>query len=65
LIVRRSDPNDARRAILSLTPKGRELNGRRARTVEASVRRALAAAPASRIDAASELLRALARELER
>jgi DNA-binding MarR family transcriptional regulator len=65
LIVRRSDPNDARRAILSLTPKGRELNGRRARTVEASVRRALAAAPASRVNEASELLRALARELER
>lgn len=65
LIARRSDPDDARRSILSLTAKGRKLNGGRAGTVEAAVRRALAALPASRIEAASELLRALASELER
>lgn len=65
LIARRSDPDDARRSILSLTTKGRKLNGGRSRTVEASVRRALAASPASRIEAASELLRGLASELER
>jgi DNA-binding MarR family transcriptional regulator len=65
LLVRKSDPEDGRRAILTLTAKGRSVNGRRARTVEASVRRTLGSLPATRIGAARELLTALATELGR
>jgi MarR family transcriptional regulator, organic hydroperoxide resistance regulator len=63
LMARKSDPEDGRRAILTLTASGRKLNGKRARTVEASVRRTLASLPASRIEAARELLSSLATEL--
>jgi MarR family transcriptional regulator, organic hydroperoxide resistance regulator len=65
LLVRKNDPKDGRRAILTLTAKGRSVNGRRARTVEASVRRTLGSLPATRIGAARELLTALASELGR
>jgi DNA-binding MarR family transcriptional regulator len=63
LIRRRSDPGDGRRAILTLTPKGRRLNDRRSGTVESSVRRALAQFSAVKTDAARKVLSALAREL--
>lgn len=65
LIARKSDPVDRRRAIVTLTAKGRALNSRRARTAEASVRRTLSSVPASKIAAARELLRTLAVELQR
>jgi len=65
LIGRKRDPGDGRRAILTLTAKGRSLNSRRARTVEDSVRRTLDASPATRTNAARELLSALADELDR
>ncbi len=64
LVARRRDPEDGRRAILTLTAKGRSLNGKRGRTVEATVRRVLAAAPASQVEGARALLRALAAELD-
>ena len=63
LIARKGDPADRRRSILTLTVKGRALNGRRAGTVEASVRRTLAAMPAARVEAARMLLIALASDL--
>ncbi|HEX6274262.1 MAG TPA: MarR family transcriptional regulator [Polyangiaceae bacterium] len=65
LVSRRPDPKDGRRAILTLTAKGRAINAKRSGTVEASVRRTLEASPPSRVDAALELLRRLADELER
>lgn len=65
MISRKTHPADGRRAILTLTAKGRAINGRRAGTVEAAVRRTLEAIPVSRLEAARELLRRLARELDR
>jgi DNA-binding MarR family transcriptional regulator len=65
LIARKSDPKDGRRAILTLTAKGRTMNLRRGRTVEASVRRTLASLPATQVDSARALLGALAIALDR
>jgi DNA-binding MarR family transcriptional regulator len=58
------DPVDGRRAILTLRKKGRALNIRRARTVEESVRRALSSLPRAKIDAARNVLKTLADELD-
>jgi len=63
LVERRRDPSDGRRAILSLTTKGRALNARRAATVEESVRRALASQSHATIAAAGEVLSAIAESL--
>src|SRR5690349_20130294 len=43
LIRRKRDPRDGRRAILTLTTKGRALNDRKHGTVESAVQRALKA----------------------
>lgn len=64
LLERRRDPSDGRRAILSLTAKGRALNARRSGTVEESVRRALASQGPSKIAATGEVLTAIAHQLE-
>lgn len=64
LLERRRDPSDGRRAILSLTAKGRALNARRAGTVEESVRKALVSQSATKIAFAGEVLAAIARELD-
>ena len=63
LLERRRDPSDGRRAILSLSAKGRALNARRAGTVEESVRRALASRSRAKIAVAGDVLTAIAREL--
>jgi DNA-binding MarR family transcriptional regulator len=62
-IRRRRDRRDGRRAILTLTQKGRRLNVQRSGTVESSVRRALSRFSSAKTDAARELLTALAQEL--
>ncbi|GAC1541048.1 MAG: MarR family transcriptional regulator [Myxococcales bacterium] len=62
LLQRRSDPEDGRRALFALTPKGRKLDTLKAGTVEAAVRRALSRLPEA-VPAASRLLAAVAQEL--
>jgi DNA-binding MarR family transcriptional regulator len=59
-IESRPDANDRRRALLSLTAKGRELDRRTGGTVEAGVRRALAGLSSREIEAAGRALRTLA-----
>jgi DNA-binding MarR family transcriptional regulator len=62
-IRRQRDPRDGRRAILTLTRRGQQLNDRRAGTVEASVRRTLARFSAAKTGVTRQVLSALAREL--
>lgn len=64
LIERRRDPADGRRAILTLTAKGKSLNARRAGTVEEAVRRALASQSQAKLTATRDVLVELARQLE-
>ena len=63
IIERRVDPNDARRALLDLTSHGRELDSLRAGTVEAAVRQTLKAIPRRKLQAAQDVLTALATSL--
>lgn len=63
LIASRRDPGDRRRALLSLTDKGRELDRRSQGTVEAGVRRTLAGLPAREVRATAKVLRRLAAAL--
>jgi DNA-binding MarR family transcriptional regulator len=63
MISRGVDPGDARRTRLHLTPRGREIDRRSAGTIEAAVRRTLASMPAQQVEAASQLLAALAAQL--
>jgi DNA-binding MarR family transcriptional regulator len=65
LVERRTDPRDARRALLHLSSRGRALDDRRSGTVEASVRRALGRLRPRSVQAAREVLEALAGELDR
>lgn len=62
-IARKSDTGDARRRQLTLTAKGERANRRRKGTFQDAVRRALAASSRAEIDAASNVLRRLARAL--
>jgi len=63
VITRKSDPNDARRALFALTARGRKVDLLKTGTVEAAVRRVLAKQP-SEASVAQKLLAALALELE-
>jgi DNA-binding MarR family transcriptional regulator len=63
-IKRVSDPKDRRRALFALTPRGKALDGAKTRTVEATVRRALASVPPPQIEAARSVLASIVRELE-
>jgi len=62
-LTRRSDRADRRRALFSLTAKGRALDQVRSGTAEAAVVRALKSQPSDRIQEARTLLIALARAL--
>lgn len=64
-VRRERDPEDARVARFELTPNGEKIDGSQAGTVEAAVRRAIARIPASKLDAAREVLSAVADELSR
>ena len=63
VLSRRSDPNDARRALFALTARGRKVDMLKTGTVEAAVRRVLSKLP-SEASVAQKLLATLAMELE-
>ena len=63
-VERKPDPNDARRAQLKLTKKGRAIDHLRAGTVESSIQRLLARSSEPDLAAAGRVLQALAAELE-
>jgi MarR family transcriptional regulator, organic hydroperoxide resistance regulator len=65
LVRRRADPADGRRAILSLTVRGRELERSLGGTVEAAVGRALKRLPPRAVAQAKRALTVLTEELQR
>lgn len=65
LVERRADPADARRALLHLTSRGRELDDVRSGSVEAAVRRSLGRLPPRTVQAARRLAETLVEDLER
>ncbi len=65
LVERRPDPRDARRALLTLTARGRAADGSRSGTVENAVRRALGRLKARDVSAVREVLDAVGVELGR
>lgn len=62
LLQRTIDPKDGRRALFTLSPRGRKLDALQSGTVEAAVDRALRRLP-EKVGAAQEILAALAEEL--
>ncbi|MBK9263505.1 MAG: MarR family transcriptional regulator [Polyangiaceae bacterium] len=60
IIDRKVDSTDARRALFSLTAKGKEVDSLRNGTVEATVRKALSKLPARKVVAARDVLSELA-----
>src|SRR5437870_984281 len=63
ILLRRSDPRDARRALFGLTPKGRKLDTLRTGAVEQAVRKVLTI-DSQKLAAAQEILAALSTELD-
>jgi DNA-binding MarR family transcriptional regulator len=63
LVSRTVDPLDARRALFTLTPRGRALDVPATGTVEAAVQRVLNRNSSGRIASVREVLRALSQEL--
>jgi DNA-binding MarR family transcriptional regulator len=63
-VARLADPADARKSRLTLTAKGRRINGSRAGTVEAAIARALDAASPRDVRSARALLEHIAQNLE-
>ena len=63
ILSRKSDPNDARRALFALTARGRKVDTLKTGTVESAVRRVLARSP-DEASVAQKLLATLASELE-
>ena len=64
LLRRERDPEDGRRSTLTLSPLGRQINVRRAGTVEAAVQRALSTVTPEKLRIIEEALKKLALELE-
>jgi DNA-binding MarR family transcriptional regulator len=63
LVTRGNDPLDGRRALFTLTGRGRALDTPRTGTVEAAVERALHRTSRPKIESARELLRTISAEL--
>lgn len=64
ILKRAPDPKDGRRALFSLTTKGRDLDTLRKGTVEAAIRRALSRLSDEQIESAERVLAALGQELD-
>lgn len=64
LLRREADPRDRRRAVLSLTARGKRLNGQRTGSIEAVVERALRRVANSDLRAAERVLQAVVTALE-
>lgn len=64
MVVRETDPVDARRARLTLSPRGRVIDQIRTATVEAAVRKVLAGTEGEKVDAAAEVLGRIVKLLE-
>jgi len=64
LVRRRHDSADGRRVLLSLTPKGRNLDVATSGTIEAAVARALRRVPANQVAIVRKFLSGLARALQ-
>jgi DNA-binding MarR family transcriptional regulator len=62
-VERKSDPLDARKALFSLTEKGRGLDVPASGTVEAAVQRAMSRVPRAQLAGAQDVLTAIAEEL--
>ncbi len=63
MVVRAADPEDGRRALLTLTARGRKIDELRTGTVEAAVRRVLAELPDGTAESARVLADRLCAEL--
>ena len=64
IVERRPDPKDGRRALFDLTQRGKELDTLRVGTVESVVRGTLKGVPKKKLEAAQEVLSALAEALQ-
>ncbi len=64
LVTRRADPRDRRRSFLGLTAAGRAVDETAKGTIEAAVEGVLKRLPADKIEAAREVLAAIARAFE-
>jgi DNA-binding MarR family transcriptional regulator len=64
LIERRGDPEDRRRALFTLTERGKKIDALRTGTVEAAISRALRRFRGGEIEVAKKLLAAITRSLE-
>jgi MarR family transcriptional regulator, organic hydroperoxide resistance regulator len=63
LIVRLSHPEDGRSILVELSARGKLLDRETPGTIEACVRRALGSLPTAKVNAAGQVLEAVAREL--
>ena len=63
-LLRKVDPDDARRALLFLGAKGKTIDAVRSGTVEAAVRKAFAQLSDQQIEHAAEVLQEIARALD-
>lgn len=65
LLIRKQDPEDARRAVLHLTDRGKTFDKVRTGTVEAAVLRVLSTMDEEEVATAQRVLAALVQELEK
>ncbi len=64
LVQRRSDPDDRRRSLLSLTPRGKAIDALRGGTVESAIQRALRTVTRRKLQVVVEFVELLTQTLE-